>query len=72
MPEHSIYVKLLDEGTDVWRPVRAERAGAETYQIIDQEVPEDEVWEFAPGSLVIVTEKVDERGKHLVAAELKR
>lgn len=52
-----IYVKLLNEGVDVWRPVEAERLEGETYRIAEpSNKAEDETWEFPPGSLVEVQE----------------
>ncbi|MGQ2987954.1 MAG: hypothetical protein ACT6RS_12085 [Blastomonas fulva] len=50
----AVHVRLLDEGTDVWRPVEAERLGETTYRIADQTVPADEVWSFQPGDIVVV------------------
>ena len=47
----TIYVYLLDEGVDVWRPVRAEQLPDELYRILGT-VPEDERWEFALGEIV--------------------
>jgi hypothetical protein len=55
----TIYVKLLDEGTDVWRPVGAIHVGDLNY-LIPHSHPynvEDETWEFPPGSTVRVEEK---------------
>ena len=49
----TVFVRLLDEGTDVWRPVQAQRLGETTYQIADQVVPDDEVWSFQPGDIVV-------------------
>lgn len=46
-----VYVKLLDEGTDVWRPVRAEHVGGDLYRLTG-EPPDDEVWPFAVGDIV--------------------
>jgi len=48
-----IYVSLLNEGTDVWRPVTAEQLRDDVYRIIG-EAPDsdDEEWEFAPGDIV--------------------
>ena len=54
-PAHTltIYVQLLDEGTDVWRPVSAELMSAEIYRIVgDAPDPATERWEFMPGELV--------------------
>jgi hypothetical protein len=31
-----IYMALLDEGVDVWRPVLAERLHDDVYRIVDQ------------------------------------
>jgi len=49
----TIFVRLLDEVPDVWRPVSASRLGETTYQIAEQTVPEDEVWSFQPGDIVV-------------------
>jgi hypothetical protein len=49
----TIYVALLDEGTDVCRPVEAEELPSGLFRIIsDNPDPEDEHWEFPPGSVV--------------------
>ena len=49
----TIYVGLLDEGTDVWRPVLAEQIGPNIFQIPQEtEIPEEEIWEYQPGSKV--------------------
>lgn len=50
----TIHVRLLDEGTDVWRPVKAQRLGETTYRLADEPVPVDEVWSFQPGDIVVV------------------
>lgn len=45
-----IFVRLLDEDVDVWRPVLARHVGADRYVIVEQ--PYDrglERWEFEPG-----------------------
>ena len=46
-----IYVELLDEGVDVWRPVEAEHLGADRYRIIDGP-PSGERWAFARNEVV--------------------
>ena len=51
MSFETIYVALLEEGTDCWRPVLAEPIDSETYRI-KGEIPEEEVWEFQPGDVV--------------------
>ena len=54
----TIYVRLLDEGVDVWRPVRAETLRGERYRIISENTdPEDEKWEFKTGDVVHCVEK---------------
>ena len=51
MPDQTIHVALRDEGVDVWRPVRCEQHTDGTYQLLDDS-PDDETWEFPPGSRV--------------------
>lgn len=49
-----IFVRLLDENVDVWRPVKAEQIAADRFRILDQ--PYDrgtERWEFEPGDEVV-------------------
>lgn len=49
-----IFVRLLDENVDVWRPVKAEQIAADRFRIVDQ--PYDrgtERWEFEPGDEVL-------------------
>ena len=45
-----IYIKLLDEGTDVWRPILGEKKDEFIYKILsDKEYdPENEKWQFLP------------------------
>ena len=48
-----IYVALLDESVEVWRPVDATHVDADSYRILGvNEAPEDERWEFEEGTLV--------------------
>jgi hypothetical protein len=49
----TIYVRLLDEGVDVWRPVRAEPLGGNLYRLAATPVPDTETWEFSPGAVVV-------------------
>ena len=69
----TIYVPLLDEGIDVWRPVLARRVSGDSYLILDQDYDRDiETWEFAPGTVVKCrTEERDGR-RILVATEVAR
>ena len=46
-----VYVELLDEGVDVWRPVDATHVGGGSYRL-NSPVPEDEHWAFQPGEVV--------------------
>ncbi len=54
-----IYVALLGEGLEVWKPVKAIRIEKNIYQILDDtEYDEaDEKWEFPPGSKVLCESK---------------
>jgi len=47
----TVYVTLLDEGVDVWRPVQAEHLGGDLYRLTGER-PDDEVWPFSPGDVV--------------------
>jgi hypothetical protein len=47
----TIYMPLLNEGTDVWRPVEATLQAPGTYRV-QGEMDEEEEWAFPPGSLV--------------------
>jgi len=45
-----IYVALLDEAVDVWRPVQAECLGGNIYRILGQPYDRSvESWQFEPG-----------------------
>jgi hypothetical protein len=49
----TVFVAMLDEGMDVWRPVQARPLGDELFRIIgvDADVS-DEAWEFPSGTIV--------------------
>ena len=67
----TIYVALLDEGVDVWRPVQASRRIGETFEIVSKnDDPEDEHWQFPSGALVRCEERELSGGPCLVAVEL--
>ena len=60
MNEHTtIYVQLLNDGTSCWRPVPAKHVSGSVYILEGQDIfdPDDEEWEFLPGSTVVVAEK---------------
>jgi hypothetical protein len=62
-----VHVRLLDEGTDVWRPVEAERLGETTYRLAYDPVPVDERWTFQPGDIVVVERRGDQTDGSLIA-----
>jgi len=49
-----VYVRLLDEGTDVWRPVQAAALPDGTFRLGEPEADNAaaEVWEFPPRARV--------------------
>ena len=52
-PSVKIYMPLLNEGTDCWRPVSATPVEADRYRIDEQHYDrDDEQWQFPPGSIV--------------------
>jgi len=67
--EKTIYVRLLNEGTTVFRPVTALNLGSDVYLIsdVDANMFEDEILEFKPGTRVIVQERILEGKKTLMA-----
>lgn len=56
----NVYVRLLNEGVNVYRPVPASPVSASIFLLGGSDIydPEDEEWEFLPGSLVIVEERI--------------
>jgi hypothetical protein len=49
-----IFVRLLDENVDVWRPVKAEQIASDRFRITEQPYDRDtERWEFEPGDEVM-------------------
>ena len=64
-----IYVRLLDEGTDVWRPVDAIELSQDRYRLIGER-DADERWEFESGSTVRVEKRNFESKPALVAVEV--
>lgn len=64
-----IHVRLLDEGTEVFRPTQALDLGAGRFQIqatadYDSDL---ETWEFVPGSIVRTGLRSDESGQYRIA-----
>lgn len=67
----TIYVRLLGEDIEVWRPVQAEKINESIYKILSEEnVPAGEDWEFQHGSLVEVVEKKSDHEVILTAISL--
>jgi hypothetical protein len=69
MVTQTIYVELLDEGVDVWRPVEATVEADGAFRLPDH-APRDEAWRFPPGSVVRCERKLLSDGDQLVASEL--
>jgi hypothetical protein len=66
-----VYVPLLDQGADVWRPVDAVRVGRDLYQLLGLE-PDDERWQFKPGAVVRCTEREFQDGSRWIVAVEER
>jgi len=62
----TIYVALLDEAVDVWRPVEAEAQGGDRYKIVGVQ-PAGERWAFPAGAEVVCVQKRLENGLVWVA-----
>lgn len=71
MTTETIYVALIDEGVDVWRPVEAEPLGDDRYRLVSPPDfdPDTETWAFPPGSVVLCEERALSDGPALVAVQ---
>lgn len=69
-----IYVELLNEGSKAYRPVPALRREENIYELQGFEIydPEDEEWEFLPGTLVSVEKRKLQGEEVLVAVKQER
>lgn len=66
----TIYVRLLDEGVDVRRPVLAEQMRNDIYRIDDQDYDrETETWEFLPRTHVVCKLIHSSEGQILAAVQ---
>jgi hypothetical protein len=67
-----VYVRLLDEGTGVWRPVPTWKVGPQSYIVLrpDEYDPDVERWEFPPGSVVECESRQVSEGPTLVAVRI--
>jgi hypothetical protein len=65
----TIYIRLLQEGTEVARPTQAVEIGNGLFQILatPDYHPHDEEWEFLPGSVVRCESRPDSQGAYLLA-----
>jgi hypothetical protein len=65
----NIYIQLLNEGTEVYRPVPASKIKDNLYKVEGFEIydPEDEIWEFTPSTYVLVEQRNLDGKKVLVA-----
>jgi hypothetical protein len=66
-----LFVRLLNEGTEVSRPTDALDLGNGLYKLLATANydPEDEIWEFPPGSIVKGEVRSGTSGKYLMAAK---
>jgi hypothetical protein len=62
----TVYVRLRNEGVDVWRPVEAEAVGANLYRILSSPT-DDELWPVTQNEIVECEPRVLSAGEHLVA-----
>ena len=66
----TIYVYLMDEGTDVWRPVDALPLGNNLFRILSHNTSEGhENWQFQTDAVIRAEYKDLSGGKVLVAVE---
>jgi len=65
----TIYIELMNEGTDCWRPVEAKDLGDGHFLIVSSQ-PEDEDWQFKPGDIIECRKKQLQDGLCLVAYKL--
>ncbi|MBL8638032.1 MAG: hypothetical protein JNN09_06010 [Alphaproteobacteria bacterium] len=68
-----VYVVLLEEGTDTIRGTQAVNLGNGLVQLLPTPWydPEDEVWEFPPGSIVKIKSEKDYLGNSIMLAYAK-
>ncbi len=65
-----IYVKLLNEDIDVWRPAKAKHIEKNIYYLLAQEYDTDiETWEFKPNTKVRCEEVMREHKNILIAIQ---
>jgi len=62
-----IFMPLVDEGTECWRPVTAKICDGFEFEILGI-MPSDEAWQFAPGTRVFCRRQVFANGSNGLAA----
>ncbi len=69
MQTKTIYVPLMNEGTEVWRPVTAEPIVKAIYRIVSEPTdPDNEEWVYRTGQEVAVEERVFVEGERGLVA----
>jgi hypothetical protein len=69
MQTKTIYVPLLNEGTDVWKPVTAQPVSRATYRIVSESPdPDNEQQAYGAGQEVTVEEHVFQNGERGLVA----
>jgi hypothetical protein len=66
-----LFVRLLDEGTEVSRPTEALELGNGLFRILPvaNYDSQDEVWEFPPGSIVRCERRESDSGEYILAVK---
>lgn len=66
-----IYIRLLDEGTPVYRPTQGMMIEDLIFEVLPTEdySPEDEHWEFPPGKIVRCKKEIYGGNEIIVAIE---
>ena len=66
----TIYVRLLDEGVQVARPAYGELIKDDIFRLLPTENydPDDETWEFLPGTVVRCERKISPDGNEVLLA----
>jgi hypothetical protein len=67
-PAIEIFVRLLNEGVDVCRPVKAQEVGDSVFRILEQPYERNvERWEFEPADVVVCDLISGANGRFLAA-----
>lgn len=67
-----VYVRLLNEGTIVYRPTKGEKIDNLVFRILptDDYDPNEEEWEFTPGTIVLCIETMKNDQIIIIANEV--